>query len=198
MSRGRPLQRYPVESAYRLDLAKLRRWGWLRPGNLTTGTMRWAYPWGDPEEALVTLNLGPAQILSVQFKGEAAQLIHLESSPQRFGGVRWWLVCPSSGRRCRVLYKPNGGRSFASRQAWGLVYRTQQMSPADRATHRMHTLAEPLGGDCDMPLKPKWMRWRTFERKAEKLAEAERAADGYFLERCARMPGMAEALKEIL
>ena len=43
--------------------------------------------------------------------------IQLETTPQPFGGRRWWFVCPRAGRRAAKLYLPNGVFTFASRQA---------------------------------------------------------------------------------
>ena len=43
----------------------------------------------------------------------------------RFGGLRWWFLCPSKWRRCCKLYLPNGGRRFLSRQAYRLRYACQ-------------------------------------------------------------------------
>lgn len=199
MSQGRPSVRYPVESALRLDLARLNRWGWLKPGCLTSGRMTWTYPWGDARSARVTVSL-PGAAITVSFDDEErAQLIPLASTVQAYGGVRWWLLCPRTRRSCRALYLPNGGRYFASRQAWRLVYRSQQMSPEDRAWHRVHRLSAAIGTcyEADEWEKPKGMHWRTFERKAHALEAAHAVVDAYFLARCERFPEMAEMIAQL-
>ena len=45
-----------------------------------------------------------------------------------FGGLRWWFVCPRSGRRAAKLHLPPGGKYFAHREAYGLTYRSCQES----------------------------------------------------------------------
>jgi hypothetical protein len=39
---------------------------------------------------------------------ESDYWIQLETTPQPFGGRRWWFVCPRTGRRAAKLYLPNG------------------------------------------------------------------------------------------
>lgn len=95
-----------------------------------------------------------------------------------YGGIRWWMRCPLSGRRTRVLHSPaQGGSLFASRQVWTLTYRSQRMSPKDRAIERSLKARKKLNiQDQDMlemlycP-KPKWMRWRTDERLVSVMRE---------------------------
>ncbi len=43
----------------------------------------------------------------------------------RFGGVRFWYVCPSCGRRRGKLYATYADRSYRCRACLGLVYRSQ-------------------------------------------------------------------------
>lgn len=188
MSRGRPLLRYPAESALRLDIARLARHGMLRRGALSRAHWRWSYPWGDECAADITVHVGYAPSIRVDWSDGDSQNIAVDWTPQGYGGVRWWMICPLTGRRCRVLYRPNGGRLFASRQAYRLVYRTQQLSPEDRAWHRMHKLSAAIGTcyEADEWEKPKGMHWRTFERKARALEAAHDKLDSEFLRRCAR------------
>jgi hypothetical protein len=101
-------------------------------------------------------------------------------SPQPFGGRWWWFVCPRTRRRAAKLYLPNGAFTFASRQA----YRSQRETPHDRALGRAFKLRHTLGADCgigDYVAKPKWMRWRTYERKLEEIAAAEEVVDAHLL-----------------
>lgn len=50
--------------------------------------------------------------------------VSLLSTPQPFGGMRLWFLCPVTGRRATKLVLPRGGCRFASRGAWGLGYTT--------------------------------------------------------------------------
>jgi hypothetical protein len=46
-------------------------------------------------------------------------LVSLDSSPMRFGGERWYALCPNTGRRCTSLVLPPGRTHFASVRGWG-------------------------------------------------------------------------------
>jgi hypothetical protein len=43
---------------------------------------------------------------------ESDYWIELATTPQPFGGRRWWFVCPRTGRRAEKLYLPNGAFTF--------------------------------------------------------------------------------------
>src|ERR1700690_1949778 len=60
---------------------------------------------------------------------ESDYWISLETTPQPFGGRRWWFVCPRTGRRAGKLYLPNGAFIFAARQAYRLFCRPQAGGP---------------------------------------------------------------------
>jgi hypothetical protein len=98
------------------------------------------------------------------------------ATPQPFGGRRWWFLCPRTGRRVTKLYLPDGALTFASRQAYQLVYACQREPAHERASRRACKLRGKLGGtgglDSDIP-KPKWMRVATYDRKLEEIFAAE-------------------------
>lgn len=89
----------------------------------------------------------------------------LESTPQHFGGVRWWFVC-SCGKRCTALYRIRDGYPFHCRQCNGLAYRTQNVSRSTRWLLRADKLLARAG--CDRAdgryLRPKHMRREKFRR----------------------------------
>jgi hypothetical protein len=92
---------------------------------------------------------------------------------------------------------PAGARFFACRQRWGqqVAYISQCLGRVDRA-HRgkakINSRLYAVGGldpdGWDFPPKPKWMRWRTYNRAEEKFdrydgfldAEATKAAARLF------------------
>ena len=80
------------------------------------------------------------------------------------------------------LYLPNGGWQFWSREAYGLGYACQRETKLDRRMRRARKLHRAIGGDGQAigqewdPPKPKWMRWRRYERKlTEWRAAGEKA-----------------------
>lgn len=126
---------------------------------------------------------------------ESDYWVQLEALSQPFGGRRWWFVCPKTGRWAAKLYLPNGAFTFASRQAYRLAYRSQRETPHDRASRRAFKLRGKLGGTGgigDYISKPKWMRWRTYDRKLEEIAGAEEIVDAHlaaFLGKLTRCSG---------
>lgn len=167
-------------------------WTWT-----TTGE---AKPWA---RVLLTLRLdrwrGEARLVFdvdhySRRTGPQDQVVQMETTPCRFGGRRWWWLCPATWRRCSTLYLPNGGTRFLSRGrgAYPLAYASQNGSAMDRSHARLARLHEKAGGDyhyADDPLppRPKWMRRRTYERLwAEWEAQMERH-DVIFLRECKRI-----------
>jgi hypothetical protein len=75
--------------------------------------------------------------------------ITLATTACRFGGVRWWWICPATGRRVRKLYLPNGGMRFLSRGpgAYRLAYDSQRQGRMDQAHSRNRRLYQRLGAD---------------------------------------------------
>jgi hypothetical protein len=109
-----------------------------------------------------------------------------------YGGRRWWFQCPRTGHRTTKLYLPNGGWHFWSRRAYGLGYACQREGRLDRLQRRAAKLNRQLGGEGwgswdTPPIKPKWMRWRTYERKYERWERAVEKADEEFTIRAARL-----------
>jgi hypothetical protein len=119
------------------------------------------------------------------------EAIYLQRFPQPFGGYRWHFICPSSNRRCSVLFKPPGGRRFRSRQGFRcrLQYQSQRLSPMSRYQRGAVKVAKKVlrkgppewreeFEDWDFPPKPRWMRWKTYNSLDEKAQAYEKAADG--------------------
>jgi hypothetical protein len=117
------------------------------------------------------------------------QQLTLHRIPRHFGGGQWYFLCPVTYRRVSVLWRPPGASRFASRHAWGrrVAYQSQYESPRDRTLHQGQKLRAKLGGwdwaGCcgDDPPKPKWMRWKTYNRILDRSYEYERIADALLL-----------------
>jgi hypothetical protein len=110
--------------------------------------------------------------------------VGLTTTPQPFGGRRWWWVCPRRGDLVSKLYKPAGDWIFASRKAHRLAYRSQRQSPYDRAISQAFKRRKRLGaeGGIGDPIdKPKGMRWATFDRKMSQVEAAETVCDARLL-----------------
>lgn len=109
-----------------------------------------------------------------------AQAFALEAEPCRFGGLRWFAICPRRRRRVSKLYCI-GGAGFHSRHAYGrLAYAAQRTAQGwSRALHRRDRIlfAKLKADDPDDAPKPKWMRWRTYDRLVAQLEAAEAECD---------------------
>ncbi len=111
-----------------------------------------------------------------------------------FGGLRWWWICPATGRWVRKLYLPNGGTRFLSRGpgAHKLAYASQRYGLMDRAHARCARLHRRLGADYHglegfWPPKPKRMRWRTYNAICARLDQEEHRLDAGLLRVLARL-----------
>jgi hypothetical protein len=90
------------------------------------------------------------------------------------------------------LYLPSGSWHFWSRRAYRLGYACQRDDRFSRLQRRAAKLNRRLGGEGwstwdDPPTKPKWMRWRTYERKYEHWEQVVEKANEEFAVRAARL-----------
>ena len=106
--------------------------------------------------------------------GELEQRLDLVAENRHFGAQQWYFKCPVTGRKCSVVRLLPGATHFCSRQAWGkqVAYSTQFEPPFERAVSAREKVKSRLIGDLDprdwdLPPKPKWMRWPTYERLSD-------------------------------
>jgi hypothetical protein len=129
--------------------------------------------------------------------GRFAQQITLVSRPRHYSGRQWFFVCPVTGGLATVLWKPPGASRFCSRQAWGrrVAYRSQFQNAADRAYFSKARIKARLIGDLnpedwELPPKPKWMRWETYNRYVERFDDYEERLDSAFIASAAKGQGL--------
>jgi hypothetical protein len=190
---GRSGGRSTTENGLTLSLSELLRDGLFRPGCFQSGSLIWTNTTTGERvgsigyEAHLGQESGRVRLYytttrRAEERRESNYWVQLETTPQPFGGRRWWFVCPRTGRWVAKLYLPNGAFTFASRQAYRLAYRSQRETPHDRALRRAFKLRDRLGGRGgigDYIAKPKWMRWPTYDRKLEEIAGAEEIVDAH-------------------
>jgi hypothetical protein len=96
---------------------------------------------------------------------EVDDLIRFAETGTNFSGRRRCFLCPTCGRKCRILY---GGSYFRCRYCHRLKYESQYEPPFARAASRALKIRARLGceGGMDEPFaeKPKGMHWRTYNR----------------------------------
>lgn len=107
--------------------------------------------------------------------------VRLDATPQRFGGVRWWLVCPGCWVKRSALYLPTGrSLRFRCRLCHHLKYPTQRLDRFARAARREYLCARKMGmasadwESCeDSPPPRQFGRHRCrYERQVEAWARA--------------------------
>jgi hypothetical protein len=199
---GRPT----AENALKLDLHHLIRQGSLRPGATVTGSLTWTDTSSGQQRASIgyEAHMGNEHgwvrlryTTTNHWSGETTghdYRIELTTTPQPFGGRRWWWICPKRGDLVSKLYKPSAARLFASRKAHRLAYRSQRQSLHDRAISQAFKRRRRLGsngGIGDHIDKPKGMRWATFDRKMEQIEAAEAVCNAHLflaVQRLCRKP----------
>ena len=184
----RPRQRACLNQGLKLDLNKLRRQGLVCPGARSGPTaIRWnSTYWGEIASGFITANMEGRYEgwLRIQI-GDLDQWIILVPRPRHFGGYQWYFVCPVINRDCSVIWLPPGASRFCSRQKWGrrrVAYASQFADRDNRAHLGQATIKARLIGDLDpdewdLPPKPKWMRWRTYNRYVERYDGYEEILD---------------------
>jgi hypothetical protein len=181
-----------VEDGLRLDVHRV-----VRAGKKHGGPFRWQWT-GDGEvtgsiSITVTFDSTTYGRLALRYNSNGElfdQLFQLEAEACRFGGQRWFALCPVTRRRASKLYSL-GGAGFHARHRYGRVaYRTQRApKPIDRVLMRRdRILVRKLkSDDPEFVPKPKWMRWKTYDRWKAQLDWAEEQCDVHLVRLMARL-----------
>jgi hypothetical protein len=181
----RSRQRVCLQDGLKLDINNLAHRGFIRRGAKSDPIgIRWYSSYWDKDIAsgFITADMSGVYEgwLRIQL-GNLDQSIMLVAYSRRFGGRQWYFMCPAMNRPVSVLWKPPGATRFCSRQEWGhrvVAYRSQFLDPDNRAHAGQAKIKSRLIGDCDpdewdLPPKPKWMRWRTYNRYVQRYDRYE-------------------------
>lgn len=194
-------QRYrtPLESGLSINLSRLLKQGIAQPGRFSAGRICWSDNWGqDLGSAVIACEMSDPETgegwMGIRL-GELQQRIIMVSRKRHLGGYQWYLMCPGMNQRCLVLWRPPGASHFACRQNWLRVAYMSQFECPDRRAHRgmnkikSRLIADLDPADWDLPPKPKWQRWPTYERLAAKYDNYQQFLDGHFYSRAACIAG---------
>lgn len=176
-----------VEDCLCLDIALLRKRGFLNHTGSVKRSWRWTRPNGEVVRAeldVVMLKDGPGPRILLHIPGLLKpgvkdQLIYLDRTQPNFGGTRWWFMC-LTGSRCGKLYLAPGEHYFMCRAALGLRYLSAHLNHIERRQLRAQRLREQLGcgeNSASIPDKPKGMWNRTFQSKARRIRDVEDQAE---------------------
>jgi len=182
---GRSGGRPTADASCKIDLAWMMRKGWAKEGFHTQGTLSWSCR-GEPSGSIgyeaIMDDAGQERLELSYTRGpegkreSVKQTVRLTYTSPKFGGKRWWMICPFNGQRVGKLYLPRGGDRFASRQSWRLGYHSQRIMPRDRPLEALFRLQAKLGctqGVDNWPRRPKGMWQRTFDRHMERYQELD-------------------------
>jgi hypothetical protein len=179
----RPLRRVRLESGLKLDLNRLARQGIIKPGAIT-GPVGIAWTNGGQEIAsgYITADMSGERTGWLRIRLGQEQCIYLVARPRHFGGRQWFFICPHLHSRATVLWMPPGAHSFACRERWGsrVAYASQfkdRIARGHQGAAKVKARLCSVGGfdpdQWDLPPKPKWMRWRTYNRMVERFDRYE-------------------------
>jgi hypothetical protein len=198
----RPRERVRLEDGFKLDINRLARRGFIRPG-AKTGPIGIAWTDSYTGQTLATGLIGANMQgdyegwFRIQL-GALDQWIVLLAQPRHFGGRQWYFSCPVTRRLVSVLWKPPGASRFCSRHNWErqAAYASQFEGRDDRAWRGKRKIKARLAVECDpddwdLPPKPKWMRWRTYQRYVDKYDHYEGMLDEGTIALVARLMGRA-------
>jgi hypothetical protein len=197
----RPCQRARLESGLKLDLNWLLRKRVIvrgckfdRPRHIS-----WSSSYTGEEiaaaEIMFDLQGEDQGWLSIKL-GWREQSVVLLAQPRHFGGRQWYFLCPYTNRLASVLWMPPGARSFGCRARWNrqVAYASQFLDRDNRAHRGKAKINSRLcarGGfdpdEWDFPPKPKWMRWRTYNRAEAKFDRYDSMLDEGILALAARL-----------
>jgi hypothetical protein len=174
---ARPRYRACLQDGLKLDLNQLARKGFIKfGGNVGIRGITWSNSyWGEIASGLINADMtNPDNAWFEISIGGFRQRITLIARPRHFGGRQWFFECPATHRLATVLWKPPGADRFCSRQTWGrqVAYRSQFLDRDNRAHAGKERIRARLIGDLDpdewdLPPKPKWMRWKTYNHYVE-------------------------------
>lgn len=170
----RPCQRACLEQGLNLDINRLARNRFVRRGGKCAHlAFRWSGLTPAMKSPVASLRLTWSTRAGFESRSEAWISGSYSSQDPSF---RWtgYFVCPVMNRYSSVLWKPPGANRFCSRQTWRrqVAYASKFADPDHRAHIGQAKIKSRLIADfdpdeCDLPPKPKWMRWRTYDRYVE-------------------------------
>ena len=190
---GRRSGRPTTDDGLTLDLLCLLEQRRLVPGLALAGSLTWtntrteAYVGSLGYESDLGAERGCMRLSYTTSRGNGDKhdldySIELETTPQPFGGRRWWFLCPRTGERVAKLHLPPSALTFASRKAYRLAYRSQRETACDRARSRAFKLRARLGaggGIGDVVPRPKGMHLSTYDRHLDRIWRVEDVVEAH-------------------
>ena len=165
--RYRTRNRGAVGDTCRLELKWVRRLGFVQPGSRCSGL--WAWSRGGERVASINLTVdlidpdnGQVELQFTHDGESRKQTVYLVARSCRYGGRRYYFLCPQTGQRCEVLCCVRG--YFASRQYHRLAYDSQSEDVWNRMLRARNKVQARLEGTDNRPRPRGANRERLFNR----------------------------------
>ena len=193
-----------VGSCRALDINLLNKAGYI--GTRCSGSWQWLR---DGERVAWIRVFGEVERLKLVYRSRRAgeewvdviEYVEIAQVPCHLGGFRPYFICPGieGGVACRrrAVKIHGSGRYFLCRNCCRLAYGSQSENATDRTIRRADKLRMALGGEPGLeqplPLRPKGMWRRTYDRRAAAIMAADEEAEAAFLsEACYRFGRIGE------
>ena len=177
-----------TQESKRVDIRYIRKQGWLYDGRI--GLLSWTCA-GEPSGKVGYFIRGNTFTLDYKVReprGEWESIklpVTLTTIPCRYGGKRYYFLCPGRGcgRRCEILY--SAGLYFVCRKCAGLIYDSQKGGEIDKLIEAKHKLGKRIFEDYDGwgYRKMKGMHWKTFDLLHAKYQDYDRKINTAFVDR---------------
>ena len=183
-----------AEEVNRIDIRYMKKQNLLRAGS--SGSLSWSCN-GEPTGNISYSMFHDHMILNYRHRqnGEDWQdikdTIRLDETDCNYGGTRKWFICPSCGDRVALLYGP--GIYFRCRTCSGMSYASQSEGYLDRQVRKARKIRKRLAVDSEwwdadclsdpIFMKPKGMRWKTYERLKQTENQAQDEIERVFVSR---------------
>jgi hypothetical protein len=178
--RYRTANRGAIEHAQRIDMRRLKQLGLVRAGAHVASTLRWSRNGEEFASVGITLDLtnvaSGVMNLAYNYNGTPInQTVQISARPCRYGGQRFYFICPVNGDRVEGLALAAG--RFLSRKAGRLTYSSQSETRLHRV-YRARAKAEARAFGKDGHPRP---RGQNREHLVDRWIAAEQAADELFV-----------------
>ena len=136
---GRRSNRLTVEECITLRLTDIKQLGLMKDQCMTRTNLVWRSRGQVTAEFTITSDIYCREahpclhINGTAYGRKIEHYVLLDAQPMRFGGVRWYALCTSTGKRCTTLVLMPGRPVFISRMETKLPNITQRMDRVGRA-----------------------------------------------------------------
>lgn len=157
---GRRATTPDTDECLRLNLSELRREGAVKRFQMRRLQRSWSCRGERVAEVTIVVDidcLAPAPCLRVTgwaFGRAVDQTLQIVAQSQPFGGERFYIICPITGRRCTSLIMPPGKVAFASVRGWNVPYASTREREVARAQRNIEKVGPRLRGMSKYTRKP--------------------------------------------